>query len=109
LLPFQNQNDDASREYLADGLTQDLVNSLGRFSALTVMSWNAVARIQGRAGQARRIARVLGVRYQVEGQRALRPAIAYASARNWSMRRGACCGRRASTRPRPTCSSSRIA
>jgi TolB-like protein/DNA-binding winged helix-turn-helix (wHTH) protein len=67
VLPFQNQNDDASREYLADGLTQDLINSLGRFSALTVMSWNAVAGYKGALAKPGEIARVLGVRYQVEG------------------------------------------
>jgi len=67
VLPFQNQNDAASREYLVDGLTQDLVNSLGRFSALTVMSWNAVAGYKGALAKPGEIARVLGVRYQVEG------------------------------------------
>jgi TolB-like protein/DNA-binding winged helix-turn-helix (wHTH) protein/cytochrome c-type biogenesis protein CcmH/NrfG len=67
VLPFQNQNDAASREYLADGLTQDLINSLGRFSALTVMSWNAVASYKGALAKPGEIARVLGVRYQVEG------------------------------------------
>ena len=67
VLPFQNQGDDASREYLADGLTQDLINSLGRFSALTVMSWNAVAAYKGAAVRPGEIARVLAVRYQVEG------------------------------------------
>jgi TolB-like protein/cytochrome c-type biogenesis protein CcmH/NrfG len=67
VLPFQNQSDDASREYLADGLTQDLINSLGRFSALTVMSWNAVASYKGAAARPGEIARVLDVRYQVEG------------------------------------------
>jgi adenylate cyclase len=67
VLPFQNQSDDASREYLADGLTQDLINSLGRFSALTVMSWNAVATYKGTAAKPGEIARALAVRYQVEG------------------------------------------
>jgi TolB-like protein/DNA-binding winged helix-turn-helix (wHTH) protein/cytochrome c-type biogenesis protein CcmH/NrfG len=67
VLPFQNQSDDASREYLADGLTQDIINSLGRFSALTVMSWNAVATYKGAVARPGEIARVLAVRYQVEG------------------------------------------
>ena len=67
VLPFQHQGDDASREYLADGLTQDLINSLGRFSALTVMSWNAVAAYKGEVVRPGEIARVLAVRYQVEG------------------------------------------
>ena len=67
VLPFQNQGDDPAREYLADGLTQDVINSLGRFSALTVMSWNAVAPYKGAAVRPGEIARVLAVRYQVEG------------------------------------------
>jgi TolB-like protein len=67
VLPFQHQGDDPARGYLADGLTQDLINSLGRFSALTVMSWNAVAAYKGEAVRPGEIARSLKVRYQVEG------------------------------------------
>jgi TolB-like protein/DNA-binding winged helix-turn-helix (wHTH) protein len=67
ILPFQNQSEEPAREYLADGLTQDLINSLGRFSELTVMSWNAVATYKGAVAQPGEIARVLAVRYQVEG------------------------------------------
>lgn len=67
VLPFHDQGDDASRDYLADGLTQDLINSLGRFPALTVMSWNAVAAYKGEAAPPAEIASLLGVRYQVEG------------------------------------------
>jgi adenylate cyclase len=67
ILPFLNQSDDPSRAYLADGLTQDLIHSMGRFSALTVMSWNAVAAYKGAVAQPGEIARVLAVRYQVEG------------------------------------------
>jgi len=67
VLPFQDQGDDRSREYLADGLTQDLIHSLGRFSALTVMSWNAVATYKGVLVRPGEISRALGVRYQVEG------------------------------------------
>jgi adenylate cyclase len=67
VLPFQHQGDDPARGYLADGLTQDLINSLGRFPALTVMSWNAVAAYKGEAVRPGEIARSLKVRYQVEG------------------------------------------
>jgi adenylate cyclase len=67
VLPFQHQGDDPARGYLADGLTQDLINSLGQFSALTVMSWNAVAAYKGEAVRPGEIARSLKVRYQVEG------------------------------------------
>jgi adenylate cyclase len=67
ILPFANQNDDSAREYFADGLTQDIINALGRFAELTVMSWNAVFPYKGRPENPGEIARGLGVRYQVEG------------------------------------------
>jgi TolB-like protein/DNA-binding winged helix-turn-helix (wHTH) protein/cytochrome c-type biogenesis protein CcmH/NrfG len=67
ILPFQDQGEESTGEYFADGLTQDLIHSLGRFPELTVMSWNAVATYKGAVAQPGEIARVLAVRYQVEG------------------------------------------
>jgi adenylate cyclase len=67
ILPLTNQTDDSAREYFADGLTQDIINALGRFPELTVMSWNAVFPYKGRPGNPGEIARSLAVRYQVEG------------------------------------------
>jgi len=67
VLPFLNQSDDPAREYFADGMTQDIINALGRFSALTVMSWNAVLPYKGKPASPAEIAGGLAVRYQVEG------------------------------------------
>ena len=67
ILPLVNQSDDPNREYFADGLTQDIINALGRFSELTVMSWNAVQPYKGKPASPGEIARSLAVRYQVEG------------------------------------------
>jgi adenylate cyclase len=67
ILPFANRSDDSARDYFADGLTQDVINALGRFSELTVMSWNAVFPYKGKAASPGEIARSLSVRYQVEG------------------------------------------
>jgi TolB-like protein/DNA-binding winged helix-turn-helix (wHTH) protein/cytochrome c-type biogenesis protein CcmH/NrfG len=67
ILPFANQGGDATREYFADGLTQDIINALGRFPELTVMSWNAVLPYRSRPANPGDIARGLAVRYQVEG------------------------------------------
>lgn len=66
ILPFQHQAEDA-RDYFADGLTQDVINALGRFPALTVMSWNAVFPLKGKPANPDRISRSLGARYLVEG------------------------------------------
>lgn len=68
ILPFVNQSDDSAREYFADGLTQDIINALGRFPDLTVMSWNAVFPYKGRPANPAEIARNLAVRYQIEGK-----------------------------------------
>jgi TolB-like protein/cytochrome c-type biogenesis protein CcmH/NrfG len=67
VLPFLNQSDDPARDYFADGVTQDIINALGRFSALTVMSWNAVLPYKGVPSSPREIGRKLAARYQVEG------------------------------------------
>jgi TolB-like protein/DNA-binding winged helix-turn-helix (wHTH) protein len=67
ILPFLNQGDDSSRDYFADGLTQDVITALGRFPELTVMSWNAVSAYRRASATPSEIARRLGVRYQVEG------------------------------------------
>ena len=67
VVPLVDQSDDATREYFADGLTQDIINALGRFSSLTVMSWNAVFPYKGRPASPDEIRRNLAVRYLVEG------------------------------------------
>jgi len=63
ILPFLNRNDDSAQEYFVDGLTQDIINALGRFSALTVMSWNAVLPYKGKPASPAEISRSLAVRY----------------------------------------------
>lgn len=67
ILPLSNQNEDSTREYFADGLTQDIISALGRFPELTVMSWNAVQPFKGKSARPEDITRSLAVRYQVEG------------------------------------------
>jgi TolB-like protein/DNA-binding winged helix-turn-helix (wHTH) protein len=67
ILPLVNLAADPSRDYFADGLTQDIINALGRFRGLTVMSWNAVFPYKAKPASPAQIARDLAVRYQVEG------------------------------------------
>ena len=67
ILPIVNQSDVSAYEYFADGVTQDLIDAMGRFSELTVMSWNAVSPYKGKHASPGDIARALAVRYQVEG------------------------------------------
>lgn len=67
VLPFENQGEDKTRDYVADGLTQDIITALGRFSELTVMSWNAVFPYKNKHTSPAEVGRNLSVRYQLEG------------------------------------------
>ncbi len=67
VLPLENQGGDASREYFSDGITQDIIGALGRFSALMVISHNSVQSYKARKATAEELARELGVRYLVRG------------------------------------------
>jgi TolB-like protein/Tfp pilus assembly protein PilF len=67
VLPFVNQSGDPANDYFSDGISEDIVNALGRFSALTVMAYNATLPYKGKAAPPAEIGRTLGVRYLVEG------------------------------------------
>lgn len=67
VLPLSNLSGDAKRDYFSDGLTEDIINALGRFSALRVLSRNAVEPFRARAAPPREIGRVLGARYVLQG------------------------------------------
>jgi TolB-like protein/DNA-binding winged helix-turn-helix (wHTH) protein/cytochrome c-type biogenesis protein CcmH/NrfG len=67
VLPLLNQSEDLGREYFVDGLTQDIINALGRFSELTVMSWHAVFPYKGKPARPEDVRRGLAAGYLVEG------------------------------------------
>lgn len=67
VLPFANQSGDPQRDYFSDGLTEDIINALGRFSGVMVISNNAVQAYKGRQLTPAQISRELGVRYIAQG------------------------------------------
>jgi TolB-like protein/class 3 adenylate cyclase len=66
VLPFANQSG-REDDYFSDGLTEDLISALGRFSSLSVMSWNAVAYYRNQVMRPEQLAKDLGVQYVVDG------------------------------------------
>ena len=74
VLPFLNATGDEDIEYLADGLTDNLVNNLSRVSKLRVMSRSAVFRYKAKKLlDARGIGRELGVDVVLVGKLTSRP------------------------------------
>jgi len=67
VLPFANHSADPKREYFSDGLTEDMINALGRFSAIRVIAHNTVQAYKNRTIAPDQISRELGVRYVVQG------------------------------------------
>ncbi len=67
VLPFANLSGDEKQDYFSDGLTEEIIGGLGRFSSLSVVARNAVMPFKRAAQKPDAIARSLGVRYLVEG------------------------------------------
>jgi serine/threonine protein kinase/tetratricopeptide (TPR) repeat protein len=68
VLPFVNGSADPNAEYLSDGITESLINSLSRLPNLKVMSRDSAFRYKGKDTDAQIVARELGVRTVLKGR-----------------------------------------
>ena len=67
VLPFKNLSQDPSQEYFSDGVTEDIIAALGRFSNLIVAAKSASFQFKGRSISPADLGRLLSVRYLLEG------------------------------------------
>ncbi len=67
VLPFENMSADPEQEYLADGMTEDLITDLARISGLLVIARNSTFVYKGRSVDVREVAEQLNVHFVVEG------------------------------------------
>jgi adenylate cyclase len=67
VMPFANQTGDDSQDYFADGVTEEVINALGRFNTLRVIGRNAVLRYKKRPPTSEEITSELGANYLVAG------------------------------------------
>jgi adenylate cyclase len=67
VLPFTNLSGDASQDYFADGVTENLTTDLARIRDSFVIARNTAFTYKGKAIDAKEIGRELGVRYVLEG------------------------------------------
>jgi eukaryotic-like serine/threonine-protein kinase len=61
ILPFINDSNEPNAEYLSDGITESIINSLSQLPNLKVMSRNAVFRFKGRNVDPTEVGRSLNV------------------------------------------------
>ena len=67
VLPFANLSADKENEYFADGLAEEIINTLARLPGLKVIARTSAFAFKGRHEDVRQIARLLGVSNVLEG------------------------------------------
>jgi len=67
VLPFKDLGDDPDDEYFAEGMTDDVITELSRFSSLFVISTSSTKQFKDSPEDAHTLARKLGVAYIVLG------------------------------------------
>lgn len=68
VLPFENQNRDADSEYLSDGVTEGIINSLTQLPNLKVIARSSVFRYKGKQTDPIAAGKELGVRAVLTGR-----------------------------------------
>jgi adenylate cyclase len=67
VLAFANMSGDPGQDYFGDGITEDIITGLSRFSELFVIARNSSFQYKGKSPDIREVGRELGVRYVLEG------------------------------------------
>jgi adenylate cyclase len=67
VLPFTNLSSDKSQDFLADGVTEDIITDLSKISSLFVLGRNSTFKYKGKSVEARQVAEAFGVRYVLFG------------------------------------------
>jgi TolB-like protein/Tfp pilus assembly protein PilF len=67
VLPFANLGGDPEQDFVADGITEDIITALAHLRWLFVIARNSTFVYKGKAADVRDVARDLGVRYVLEG------------------------------------------
>ena len=67
VLAFTNMSGDPGQDYFSDGITEDIITGLSRFSELFVIARNSSFQYKGKSPDIRQVGRELGVRYVLEG------------------------------------------
>jgi len=67
VLAFDNMSGDPEQEYLADGISEDIITALSKIRVFTVIARNSTFSYKGRSVDVRQVALDLDVNYVLEG------------------------------------------
>jgi TolB-like protein len=67
VLPFTNLSSDVLQDYFTDGVVEEIITELSRFSELFIIARNSSFTYKERSVDVRHVGRDLGVRYVLEG------------------------------------------
>jgi len=67
VLPFQTLSEEPNQDYFSDGVTNDIITDLSKFSNLLVIASNSVFVYKGKPVNVKQVGEELGVRYVLEG------------------------------------------
>ena len=67
VLPFTNMSEDPGKEYLSDGITEQIITSLSKMPEIFVISRTSTFSYKNKPVKVQKVAEDLGVRYVLEG------------------------------------------
>ncbi|MCU0597466.1 MAG: tetratricopeptide repeat protein [Desulfobacterota bacterium] len=67
VLPFMNISGDPTKDFLSDGLTEDIINALSMNPNIFVIARNSTFTYKGKAVKVQQVAQEMGVQYVLEG------------------------------------------
>jgi len=67
VLPFVNMSGDPKKDYLSDGITEEIINALSKNPYLFVIARNSTFTYKGKPVKVQQVAEDLGIQYVLEG------------------------------------------
>ena len=67
VLPFSNLSGDPTQDYIADGISENVISALSKISEMFVIASNSTFTYKGKPMKVQQVSEELGVRYVLEG------------------------------------------
>jgi len=67
VLPFDNLSGDPTQDYIADGISENIISALSKISEMFVIARNSTFTYKGKPVKVQQVSEELGVRYVLEG------------------------------------------